>query len=146
MRAEGGLLLLSVVEVAVVAGDHLFGRVDGEAGVPLLLGGGRRWGADNCGSSTGTLWKSPIGRWQTCPRWSQNTTPWWSRGRPSQGATATAGQPTSYAPWTTNASQRLSSTTPRWRPPFRRRDPQLPTTFAHHQGGVEKNTLYINMG
>ena len=42
MRAEGGLLLLSVVEVAVVAGDHLFGRVDGEAGVPLLLGGGRR--------------------------------------------------------------------------------------------------------
>ena len=42
MRAEGGLLLLSVVEVAVVAGDHLFGRVDVEAGVPLLLGGGRR--------------------------------------------------------------------------------------------------------
>ena len=41
VRAEGGPLLLSVVEVAVVAGDPLFGRVDGEAGVRLLLDGGR---------------------------------------------------------------------------------------------------------
>ena len=42
MRAEGGPLLLSGVEVAVVAGDPLFGPIDGEAGVRLLLGGGRR--------------------------------------------------------------------------------------------------------
>ena len=42
MRAEGGLLLLSVVEVAVVAGDPLLGGVDGKPGVRLLLDGGRR--------------------------------------------------------------------------------------------------------
>ena len=40
--AQGGPLLLSVVEVAVVAGDPLLGGVDGEPGVRLLLGGGRR--------------------------------------------------------------------------------------------------------
>ena len=42
MRAQGGSLLLPVVEVAIVAGDPLLGGVDGEAGVRFLLGGGRR--------------------------------------------------------------------------------------------------------
>ena len=42
MCAQGGPLLLSVVEIAVVAGDPLLGGVDGEPGVRLLLGGGRR--------------------------------------------------------------------------------------------------------
>ena len=40
--AQGGPLLLSVVEIAVVAGDPLLGGVDGEPGVRLLLDGGRR--------------------------------------------------------------------------------------------------------
>ena len=40
--AQGGPLLLSVVEIAVVAGDPLLGGVDGEPGICLLLGGGRR--------------------------------------------------------------------------------------------------------
>ena len=39
--AQGGPLLLSVVEVAVVAGDPLFGGVGGKLGVRLLLDGGR---------------------------------------------------------------------------------------------------------
>ena len=42
MCAQGGPLLLSVVEIAVVAGDPLLGGVDGEPSVRLLLGGGRR--------------------------------------------------------------------------------------------------------
>ena len=41
MCAQGDPLLLSVVEVAVVAGDPLFGGVDGEANVRLLLDGVR---------------------------------------------------------------------------------------------------------
>ena len=41
MRVEGGPLLLSGVEVAVVAGDPLFGGVGGKLGVRLLLDGGR---------------------------------------------------------------------------------------------------------
>ena len=41
MCAQGGPLLLSVVEVAVVAGDPLFGDVDRKAGVHILLDGGR---------------------------------------------------------------------------------------------------------
>ena len=40
--AEGGPLLLLVVYVAVVPGDPLFGGVDGDSGVVLLLGGGQR--------------------------------------------------------------------------------------------------------
>ena len=40
--AQGGPLLLSVVEIAVVAGNPFLGSVDGEPGVRLLLGGGRR--------------------------------------------------------------------------------------------------------
>ena len=42
MCAQGGPLLLPVVEVAIVAGDPLLGGVDGEASVRFLLGGGRR--------------------------------------------------------------------------------------------------------
>ena len=40
--AEGGPLLLLVVYVAVVSSDPLFGRVDGDARVVLLFGGGQR--------------------------------------------------------------------------------------------------------
>ena len=43
MCAQGGPLLLSVVEVAVVAGDPLLGGVDGEPGIyvsSLVVGGG----------------------------------------------------------------------------------------------------------
>ena len=40
--AEGGALLLLVVDIAVVPGDPLFGGVDGDSGVVLLLGGGQR--------------------------------------------------------------------------------------------------------
>ena len=40
--AEGGALLLLVVDIAVVPGDPLFGGVDGDACVVLLLGGGQR--------------------------------------------------------------------------------------------------------
>ena len=39
--AQGGALLLLVVEVAVVSNDPLLGCVDGKAGVPLHLGDGR---------------------------------------------------------------------------------------------------------
>ena len=40
--AEGGALLLLVVDIAVVPGDPLFGGVDGDACVVLLFGGGLR--------------------------------------------------------------------------------------------------------
>ena len=40
--AQGGSLLLPVVEVAIVAGDPLLGGVDGKASVRFLLDGGRR--------------------------------------------------------------------------------------------------------
>ena len=42
MCAQGGPLLLPVVEVAIVAGDPLLGGVDGKASVRFLLDGGRR--------------------------------------------------------------------------------------------------------
>ena len=42
--AQGGPLLLSVVEIAVVAGDPLLGGVDADPGVLLLLDDGRGGG------------------------------------------------------------------------------------------------------
>ena len=42
MRAQGGSLLLPVVEVAIVAGDPLLGGVDGKASVRFLLDGRQR--------------------------------------------------------------------------------------------------------